>query len=70
MKTQKRDKSERAYVKGYQIGSSGRSQELCPHATEIARQAWMSGWRQGRIDQWEGFTSVSSVSSHGKVSHW
>ena len=70
MKTQKRDKSERAYTKGYQVGSLGRSQDLCPHETEAPRQAWMAGWRQGRIDQWEGFTGVESVTSHGKVNHW
>lgn len=48
MKRQKRDRLERAYSKGYQIGLAGRSKELCPHQELDTRENWLTGWREGR----------------------
>ena len=61
MRRQKRDMNSRAFDKGYQAGVSGRSSEDCPHANEEHRQHWLSGWREGRADQWDGLTGVSGV---------
>ncbi len=61
MKRQKRDKSDRAYTKGYQTGVCGRSKDICPHEEPQLRQAWLNGWREGRIDNWDGKTGVSGV---------
>jgi ribosome modulation factor len=61
MKRQKRDKSERAFVRGYQLGFSGKSRDLCPHDSEGLRQSWLSGWREGRTDQWEGSVGMSAL---------
>ena len=61
MKRQKRDKSDRAYTKGYQTGVSGRSKDICPHEDPQLRQAWLSGWREGRCDNWDGMTGISGV---------
>ncbi len=61
MRRQKRDMNSRAFDRGYQAGVSGRSQDFCPHANETQRLNWMSGWREGRSDQWDGLTGVSGV---------
>jgi ribosome modulation factor len=61
MKRQKRDQTERAFVKGYQAGIDGRSKSLCPHETGQARQQWLSGWRESRIDQWDGYSRLAQV---------
>jgi len=61
MRTQKRNKNDRAFDKGYQAGVGGRSSEFCPHEHDEARQYWLSGWREGRSDQWDGLTGVSGV---------
>lgn len=61
MKRQKRDTSSRAFDHGYRAGVSGRSIDFCPHAQEEHRQQWVSGWREGRVDQWDGLTGVSGV---------
>jgi ribosome modulation factor len=61
MKRQKRDMNTRAYDRGYQAGVTGRSSEQCPHAEAEQRQNWMSGWREGRSDHWDGLTGVSGV---------
>lgn len=62
MRRQKRDKSYRAYTRGYQIGVSGKSKELCPYGDLQSKQSWLSGWRQGREDQWDGLTGTAGVS--------
>jgi ribosome modulation factor len=51
----------RAYDKGYQAGIAGRSSDYCPHTDVVHRQNWLSGWREGRSDQWDGLTGVSGV---------
>ncbi len=61
MKKHKRDMNDRAYHKGYQAGLGGRSFEICPHDGEQQRQFWLSGWREGRSDQWDGYVGVSGV---------
>ena len=61
MKRQKRDQVERAFAKGYQAGIDGRSRSLCPHETGIARQQWISGWRESRVDQWHGLNRMAQV---------
>jgi ribosome modulation factor len=61
MRRQKRDMSTRAFDKGYQVGVGGRSLDLCPHEEQEQRQHWIAGWREGRVDQWDGLTGVSGV---------
>jgi len=61
MRRQKRDMHSRAYDKGYLAGLTGRSIDFCPHAHEENRQNWLSGWREGRSDQWDGLIGVSGV---------
>ena len=62
MKRQKRDKDDRAFARGYQIGISGKSKELNPYGVSETRLSWLSGWRQGRGDNWDGFTGAAGVS--------
>lgn len=61
MRRQKRDTTERAFQKGYNAGLSGRPKDACPHAQNETRQQWLSGWREGRTDQWDGYTGVSGL---------
>ncbi|MGO0307634.1 ribosome modulation factor [Endozoicomonas acroporae] len=61
LKRLKRDKSDRAFNKGYQVGLSGRSRDICPHQEADLRQSWLSGWREGRVANWEGMTGISGL---------
>jgi ribosome modulation factor len=61
MRRQKRDMNNRAFQRGYQAGLERKSLEECPHAAESQRTFWLSGWREGRSDQWDGYTGVSGV---------
>jgi len=61
MRRQKRDLASRAFRRGYLAGVSGRSSESCPHESDSQRQQWLSGWREGRSDHWDGLTGVSGV---------
>ena len=61
MKRQKRDRTNRAFTRGYQAGLNGKSKEACPFTDIPTRQHWLSGWREGRSDQWSGFVGVSGV---------
>jgi ribosome modulation factor len=61
MKRQKRDQTERAFVKGYQAGIDGRSKSLCPHETGQVRHQWLNGWRESRMDQWDGYNRLAQV---------
>jgi ribosome modulation factor len=54
MKKHKRDREQRAFARGYRAGAAGRSRDLCPHSEPASRQFWLSGWQQGRADQWGG----------------
>ncbi|GAA6133617.1 ribosome modulation factor [Oceaniserpentilla sp. 4NH20-0058] len=49
----------RAYQKGYLAGVQGRSKDLCPEGT--AHFNWMTGWREGRADHWDGYSGVAGV---------
>jgi len=61
MKRQKRNPSQRAYTKGYQLGFDGRSEDTCPHqSNSIFAHEWMKGWREGREDQSVGFKMHTS----------
>lgn len=55
MKRQKRNQADRAFGRGYQAGVLGRSRSQCPHEIGPARQEWLSGWREGREDHWNGY---------------
>ncbi len=61
MRRQKRDRTERAFARGYQAGIDGRSREICPFETGDVRERWLLGWHEGRTDQWSGFTGVSGI---------
>ena len=61
MKRQKRDMRDRAFSRGYQAGVTGRSRDLCPHEQQSVSEEWMRGWREGRTDNWDGFSSVTAV---------
>ena len=55
MKSVKRNPADRAFSRGYQAGASGKSWDQCPFETASTRQHWMTGWREGREDSWNGF---------------
>ena len=61
MKRQKRDLSQRAYSKGYQVGYQGRSEDGCPFqdGTLIARE-WLNGWQEGHSDHLDGIPPLTS----------
>ncbi len=61
MKRQKRNHIERAYGKGYQAGIDGRSRSLCPHESGLARQQWLTGWREAREDHWNGYNRFAQA---------
>ncbi|TBW54618.1 ribosome modulation factor [Marinobacter halodurans] len=61
MKRQKRDMSARAFKRGYLAGISGKSKDSCPLEQVDTRQEWLNGWREGRMDNWEGLTGVSGI---------
>ncbi len=61
MKRQKRNGTDRALSRGYQAGIAGKSRTLCPHEAGEARHLWISGWREGREDHWDGFNSLAQA---------
>ena len=61
MRRQKRDKSDRAFTRGYQIGVHGKSRELCPYHDDDSKQEWLNGWRCGREDNWDGYVGTAGV---------
>ena len=58
MKRLKRNRIQRAFEKGYQLGLAGRPRENCPFLTGLARMRWLEGWREGRNDWREGLTDA------------
>jgi len=69
MKRQKRNQTERAFGRGYQAGIAGRSRSLCPYETGVARQEWLSGWREARTDQWDGYNLAAQVQKLSNLHH-
>ena len=67
MKRQKRDQTERAFSKGYKAGIEGRSRSLCPHDSGTARQQWLNGWRESRIDQRDGLNRMAQVQKMSNI---
>ncbi|HAB93100.1 MAG: ribosome modulation factor [Thiopseudomonas sp.] len=61
MRRLKRDPLERAFLRGYQHGVTGKSRELCPFNLLSARQAWLNGWREGRGDNWDGYRGTAGI---------
>ncbi|GAB1256991.1 ribosome modulation factor [Aurantivibrio plasticivorans] len=61
MKRQKRNQINRAFTKGYQAGVEGRSHSQCPHQDGPIRHEWVSGWREGREDLWNGFNRAAQA---------
>ena len=60
-KRHKRDRSARAWSKGYQAGLIGRSQEQCPHEAELARSQWLDGWAAGHSDHETGTVAIGGM---------
>ncbi|TVZ39436.1 ribosome modulation factor [Alteromonadaceae bacterium 2753L.S.0a.02] len=61
MRRQKRTSPVRAFSRGYRVGVAGKSKGLCPHTTGDARHEWLTGWREGREDHWNGFNTLAQV---------
>lgn len=34
---------------------------MCPHENGSSRQEWLAGWRESRIDQWDGYNRMAQV---------
>ncbi|MGJ8686978.1 MAG: ribosome modulation factor [Spongiibacteraceae bacterium] len=61
MRRQKRDKTERAFQRGYQAGIAGKNKTLCPHDQAQMKQEWLTGWREGRSDHWDGINTATAL---------
>jgi len=61
MKKHKRDRKETIFSRGYQVGISGKSMSKCPYSDPTLKHLWLSGWREGREDNWGGLKGVSSI---------
>lgn len=61
MRRAKREKTTRAFTRGYQAGRMGKSRDHCPFHCEEQKQSWINGWRNGREDQWDGFVGTAGV---------
>ncbi len=61
MKRQKRNQVGRAVSRGYQAAIAGKSRHLCPYETGDARHGWLTGWREGRQDHWNGYNTLAQV---------
>lgn len=61
MKTQKRNRVDRAYHSGYKAGVRGKSSNLCPFGIPETRGSWMGGWREGRNDLKGGYLDLEDL---------
>lgn len=61
MKRHKRDRTSRAWQKGYQAGLIGRSRDTCPHQIDAHRTSWIEGWEAGQADLSDGVHSVGGL---------
>ena len=68
MKRQKRNQTEQAFQRGYSAAMKGRSRDGCPHINGDARQEWLSGWREGREDQWNGYNRAACAQKLSNLS--
>lgn len=59
MRKQKRDPQQRAFMRGYKAGVERRSKDMAPD--NHTRESWMAGWRDGRADNWDGYTGISGI---------
>lgn len=62
MRKLKRNKQERAFLRGYRAGLSGASQSRGPRLSSLLHQDWINGWRIGRQDLWCGYQLVDGIS--------
>ena len=60
-KRSKRDRTTRAWQRGYKAGLIGRSQDQCPHQSPQPRSSWMDGWAAGHEDQTEGSVAIGGL---------
>ena len=60
-KRSKRDRTTRAWQRGYQAGLIGRSQDTCPHQEMGTRTSWIDGWTQGHQDQADGSMAIGGL---------
>ncbi len=67
MKSQKRDRANRLYTRGFKAGIKGDSHEKCPSTQEDLRTNWMNGWREGREAMWSGMRGVSAIHKNPAV---
>ena len=67
MKRQKRERYRRAELYVNKAGGAGRARDDCPSQDVNIREYWMSGWREGRGDQWAGMTGVSGIHKNPMV---
>ena len=60
VKKHKKDPTHRLHAKGYQAAIAGRNQSACPYQEGTnASFYWLSGWREGRQDQWSGYNEMT-----------
>ncbi|MBQ0797815.1 MAG: ribosome modulation factor [Porticoccaceae bacterium] len=61
MRTQKRDPSQRAFFKGYQVGFQGHPDNKCPHNDNTEQgHEWMNGWQEGHGDYLRGYSIATA----------
>lgn len=61
MKRQKRERDELLFARGFKAGLTGRSLDTCPYQDINLRQHWMAGWRDGRVNEREGYSGVAAL---------
>ncbi len=69
MRRLKRDPLERAFLRGYQNGITGKSRDLCLFTHPTTRQSWLNGWREGRGDNWDGLTGTAGLQRLNQLQH-
>lgn len=67
MKRHKRDRTNRAWQRGYQAGLIGRSRDSCPHHIDAQRNSWVEGWEVGQADMADGALSVGGLHKRAAV---
>ena len=57
MKRQKRDKTERIYLKGFNAAISGKPKDSCPYQQNDYKAIWFNGYREGVSSKNDGYFS-------------